>query len=145
MQTQEDEYMIPSKSVFRLLNEYDKHGSLTIGVDFDGTLHDYHKTGATYEQVRQLVRDLHEVNCKIIIWTAHRDHAYVAQFLKDNNIPFDGINTDGVKLDWETRKPFFNALLDDRAGLRQVYDELSIVLHTIKLRQSKDEDQGIIS
>lgn len=123
-----DEYLVPGKSGQRLIDEYVKYGSLCIGVDFDGTLYDYHGTGATYDQVIKLVRDLKNIGCKIVCWTAQKDTDMVQDFLNDNNIPWDGINTDGIDLGWYSRKPFFSALLDDRAGLLQVYEELSNVV-----------------
>lgn len=123
-----DEYLVPGKSGQRLIDEYIKYGSLCIGVDFDGTLYDYHGTGATYDQVIDLVRKLKAIGCKIICWTAQKDTDMVQDFLNDNNIPWDGINTNGIDLGWESRKPFFSALLDDRAGLLQVYQELSDVV-----------------
>lgn len=123
-----DEFLIPGVSGKRLIDEYVKYGSLTVGFDFDGTVFDYHGTGATYEQVRQLLRDLKDINCKLICWTAQSNLPFVEAFLQDNNIPWDGINTDGIDLGWESRKPFFSALLDDRAGLLQVFVELSNVV-----------------
>jgi hypothetical protein len=63
----------------------------------------------------------------LICWSCFRDHEYIHNFLVDNGIPFDGINTDGIPLSWETRKPYFNALLDDRAGLQQVFLDLKAV------------------
>ena len=127
-----DEYLVPEKSRDRLVSEYEKYGSLTIGFDFDSTVHDYHKTGATYEQVRQLLRELKDIGCTLICWTAYQDLSFVAKFLGDNNIPFDGINTNGIKLPWESKKPFFSALLDDRAGLIQVYNDLRYLVDYIK-------------
>jgi len=127
-----DEYLIPNASFLRLYEEYKKYGSLTIGVDFDGTIHDYHKTGATYEMVKQLVRDLKSIGCKIVIWTAFIDLNYVKEYCEFNNIPQDGINEGGIPLPWESKKPFFSALLDDRAGLQQVYQELSLLVNLIK-------------
>jgi hypothetical protein len=126
-----DEFLEEGKSYTRLYNEYKKHGSLTIGFDFDGTVHDYHKTGATYESVKQLLRDLKSIGCKTYCWTAYRDLDYVKEFCKDNDIPCDGVNCDAIKLPWETRKPFFSALLDDRAGLIQVYNDLRKLIVTI--------------
>ncbi len=126
-----DEYLVEGKSSERLINEYEKYGSLTIGFDFDGTVYDYHNTGASYEHVRQLLRDLKEINCNLICWTAQKDLEFVEQFLKDNNIPCDGINTDGINLGWSSRKPFFSALLDDRAGLAQVYGDLSYLIYHV--------------
>lgn len=123
-----DQFLQPNRSKVRLIQEFIKHKSLTIGFDFDGTVHDFHKTGESYEMVMQLLRDLKEIGCTLICWTAYRDHEYVKQYCIDNNIPCDGINTDGVYLGYDSRKPFFSALLDDRAGLIQVYNDLTAVV-----------------
>jgi hypothetical protein len=130
-----DEFLVAGKSAERLLNEYGRYGSLTIGFDFDGTVYDYHGTGTTYEQIRQLLRDLKEIGCKLVCWTAQKDLSFVETFLNENNIPCDGINTDGIPLGWDSRKPFFSALLDDRAGLIQVYEDLSLVVEFTKARK----------
>ena len=127
-----DEYLVEGASLKRLMDEYGKYGSLCVGFDFDGTVYDYHKTGAKYDQVIELLRDLKQLNCKLICWTAQKDLPFVEQFLTENNIPFDGINTDGINLGWESRKPFFSALLDDRAGLIQVYNDLKLLVETYK-------------
>lgn len=119
-----DEYLIPRASFERLMREYRKYGSLNIGYDFDGTVNDYHGTGASYEMVKQLLKDLKAIGCKLVCWTAYEHLGYVAEFLEKNSIPFDAINDGGIPLPWETRKVFFSALLDDRAGLLQVYTEL---------------------
>ncbi len=128
-----DEFLKDDAAYLRLLKEYKEHGSLVVGYDFDGTVHDYHKTGATYELVRQLLRDLKSINCKLICWTAYEKHDYVEQFLRDNNIPCDGININGIPLRWETRKPFFSVLLDDRAGLEQVYYDLTRLVADVRV------------
>lgn len=119
-----DPFLIPNASFLRLIAEYRKHSSLVIGFDFDGTVNDYHKTGESYDYIVNLLRDLKRIGCKLVCWTAYDDHNYVSDYLKINAIPFDGINTNGIKLPWESRKPFFSALLDDRAGLIQVYIDL---------------------
>lgn len=139
-ETVKDEFLVEGKSFNRLLNEYQKYGSLVIGVDFDGTLYDYHQTGATYNQVKNLIRDLKSINCKIICWTAQKDHQLVENYLLSNNIPFDGINVDGIDLGWETRKPFFSALLDDRAGLIQVYEDLRSLVDLVSNSKFRDEE-----
>jgi hypothetical protein len=127
-----DEFLVKGLSQERLINEFEKYGSITVGYDFDGTVHDYHKTGATYEMVRQLLRDLKEIGCTLVCWTAYKDLSYVANFLENNNIPFDSINEGGIPLPWESKKPFFSALLDDRAGLLQVYTELRMLVNHVK-------------
>ena len=91
-----DEFLKEGKSYTRLYNEYKKYGSLTIGFDFDGTVHDYHKTGESYEMVRQLLRDLKGINCKLICWTAYQYLDYVDAFLTLNKIPF--VNGNGMPI-----------------------------------------------
>jgi hypothetical protein len=127
-----DEFLIPGASFTRLLAEYKKYGSLVIGFDFDGTVHDYHKTGASYEMVRELLRELKGIGCKCVCWTAYKDLDYVRKFCRVNNIPCDDVNSGGIELPWESRKPFFSALLDDRAGLSQVYRELKTLVTLIQ-------------
>jgi len=128
-----DEYLQTGASLRRLIDEYKKYGSLCIGYDFDGTVYDYHQTGAKYNQVIDLLQDLKAMNCKLICWTAQKDLEFVEKFLTENEIPYDGINTDGINLGWDSRKPFFSALLDDRAGLKQVYKELRMLVTLYKI------------
>lgn len=130
-----DEFLIPNANLNRLVDEYNKYGSLTIGFDFDGTVNDFHKKGWKYYHVIDLLRDLKSINCKLICWTAYGDLEYVRKYLEGAMIPFDGINEGGISLGYETKKPFFSALLDDRAGLLQVYTELSILVKIIKIKK----------
>lgn len=127
-----DEFLKSNATFIRLYDEYKKYGKLYIGFDFDGTIYDYHQKGHTYEMTIQLLRDLKAIGCKLICWTAQKDLAFVQQYCKNNNIPCDAINLGGIPLEWESRKLFFSALLDDRAGLKQVYDELSLLVYLIK-------------
>lgn len=126
-----DEFLHPTANFDRLLTEFRRYGSLTIGFDFDGTVNDYHETGASYEMVRQLLRDLHLIGCKLVCWTAYKDLGYVADFLDKNSIPFHSINEGGIPLPWESKKPFFSALLDDRAGLLEMYTTLRKLVDTV--------------
>lgn len=127
-----DQYLVEGASYERLIREYEKYGSLTIGVDFDGTVHDFHNTGATHYMVIQLLRELKSIGCKLIIWTCHPNIQYVKDYLKNNDIPYDDINTSGIPLSWDPRKPFFSALLDDRAGLSYVYKDLKRLYYIFK-------------
>jgi len=82
--------------------------------------------------VIELLRELQIAGCKLICWTAAEDISKVEKYLSDNKIPFDGINSGGIDLGWNSPKPFYSALLDDRCGLLQVYTELKLLLNTIK-------------
>lgn len=136
-----DKYLDPLANFERLLAEYKRYGSLTIGFDFDDTVHDYHKTGHTYDLVKQLIRDLHSIGCKLVCWTAYKDIGYVVEFLTANDIPFHAVNEGGIPLPWESKKPFFSALLDDRAGLLQVYTDLRKLVDHIKSKNDNNTSQ----
>ena len=131
----EDEYLHVGAAYERLYREYKKHGSLCIGFDFDGTVHDFHKKGVTYPKMIELLRDLKKLGCKLICWTAYRDHAYVIDYLLRHDIPCDGVNTNGLPLPYESRKPFFSALLDDRSGLIEMYYTLRKLVDTLEVEQ----------
>lgn len=126
-----DPYLEPGVTLQRLLTEYMKHGSLFIGFDFDGTVHDVHLKGYTFPKVTALLRDLKKIGCKLICWTAYKNHDYVRTYLKQYDIPFDSINGNGVEMGYESRKPFFSALLDDRAGLESVYRDLTQLVELV--------------
>lgn len=123
-------------SLTRLIDEYTKHKSLVIGFDFDGTINDFHNEGYSYDETKQLLRDLKEIGCKLVCWTAYKDLDEVALKLKEWEIPYDSINEGGINLGYESKKPFFNALLDDRSGLHQVFTELRMLVDWVR---SKDE------
>ena len=123
-----DEYLKPNTSFLRLLNEWRKYKSLVIAYDFDNTVYDFHKNGEKYEQVIRLLRELHSVNCYMICFTANEDRDFVTEFLTYSQIPFDSINENPPFFKGKEGKVYFNAFLDDRAGLIQVYNELSLLL-----------------
>lgn len=141
-----DRFLVPMSNLNRLVAEYKKYGSLTIGFDFDDTVHDFHKQGHSYEMVRQLLRDLKSIGCTLVCWTAHYDpDVYVPEFLTTNNIPFDYINEGSIPLKWESKKPFFSALLDDRAGLEQMYNDLTMLVHIINSEKQANNQQSPIT
>lgn len=125
-----DKYLQENSSYNRLCEEYKKYGSLIVAVDFDDTVYDFHKLGHSYEKVKQLVRDLKSINCFIIIWTGNQNTEFVKDYLLEHNIPFDTINDESPiskKLLGENipRKVYANVYIDDRAGLFQVFTELT--------------------
>lgn len=124
-----DQYLIPGKSQERLIDEFVRYKSLVIAYDFDNTVNDYHEKGETYHNVIDLLRNLKRIGCYLIVFTANNNRAFISHYLKSNQIPFDSINEDPPHFKHhKARKIYFNALLDDRAGLLQVYNELSNVV-----------------
>lgn len=125
-----DKYLKPNSAYERLWVEYTKYGSLIVAVDYDDTLFDFHKTGESYEMVQQLVRDLHSIGCKIIIWSGSENINDMDIYLRKQNIPWDLINENLIiNGKWasgkDSRKVYANVYIDDRAGLQQVYNDLT--------------------
>lgn len=132
-----DKYLKPNSAYERLWTEYSKYGSLIVAVDYDDTLFDFHGTGESYEMVQQLVRDLHSIGCKIIIWSGSENINDMNIYLRENNIPWDLINENliiGGK--WasgkDSRKVYANVYIDDRSGLRQVYNDLTKLVKNVR-------------
>jgi hypothetical protein len=127
-----DFYLNPENSSNRLLEEYNKYGTLVVAYDFDDTIYDFHKKGREYNDVIKLLQDLKSINCFLICWTGNEDAEMVVSYLNENNIPFDAMNDNPPFHRSESRKIYANAYLDDRAGLKQVYDELTSLVFTVK-------------
>jgi len=128
-----DEFLIPHANFKRLYEEYKMYGSLSIGVDFDNTIFDYHKKGYSYDTVIDLIIRAQRLGNKIHIFTANPDHDKVRAHCEEKGIIIEGINTDGVKLGWESRKPFYSLLLDDRAGLISAVEDLSMLINALEI------------
>lgn len=60
-------FLQPENSFQRLLNEYQRYGSIVVAVDFDNTLYDYHKTGLDCSEIIGLVRRLKSIGCIIAL------------------------------------------------------------------------------
>lgn len=127
-----DYYLDKRNSFARLLTEYDKYKSIVVAFDFDDTVYDFHKKGRVYKNIIQLLKDLKSINCYLICWTGSEDMEFVKDYLNDNNIPFDSINTHPPFYKSGSKKVYANVYLDDRAGLRQVYDELTELVKQVK-------------
>ena len=124
-----DFYLNQQNSSNRLLAEYKKYGTLVIAFDFDDTVYDFHKKGNFYLDVITLIKCQKKINCYLICWTGQDDLRFVSNFLNENNIPFDAINENPPFYNSNSRKVYANAYLDDRAGLKQVYDELNYLVN----------------
>ncbi len=127
------DYYLNSENTFkRLLDEYNKYSTLVVAFDFDDTVFDFHKKGRIYYDVIKLLQDLKAINCYLICWTGQEDERFVREYLNENNIPFDSLNDNPPFYKSSSRKVYANAYLDDRAGLKQVFDELSKLVTIIK-------------
>ncbi|MEQ1733215.1 MAG: hypothetical protein ABL940_06050 [Bacteroidia bacterium] len=134
-----DFYLNSQNSFNRLVDEYKQHNSLVVAFDFDDTVYDFHKKGRLYTDVITLLQKLKAINCYLICWTGQQDEAFVAQYLTQQNIPFDAINKNPQFHKSTSPKIYANVYLDDRAGLQQVYNELNNLVLTINGEKLKDK------
>lgn len=128
-----DRYLQQEESYYRLKTEYEKHGSLVIAYDFDNTVFDFHSVEDTYPLMIELLQNLKSINCYLICFTSKEDIESVKDYLLENGIPFDGINENPPFFKSASPKIYYNALLDDRAGLIQTYNELKLLYEYTQL------------
>ena len=126
-----DPYLDAARTRRRLAEDWRRHGSLVVAYDFDNTVYDYHGAGDAYPAVVALLHRLRRLGCTLTVFTANPDLAAVRAYLDREGIPFDAVNENPPFYPATAGKIYYNALLDDRAGLRQVYDDLTWLCETV--------------
>lgn len=118
----------------RLENDYLEHRSLFIAFDFDNTVFDYHNLRINYDKIITLLKECKEVGFTLILFTANAgvDLMQVEEYLEFKDIPYDLTNENPLM---DTKKPYYNLLLDDRAGLEEAYNHLRKLINKIKLKE----------
>lgn len=127
-----DHYLIHEHCVQRLVEEYRKHNGLIIGVDFDDTIYDTHHNNYTHNAVIMLLRLAQSLGCTLCVWTANADEERVRSRWTELGLVIDYYNESPVKFHANQTKPYFNLLLDDRAGLSSAVTSLYFTLMTIE-------------
>jgi hypothetical protein len=129
-----DHFLSEENILNRLLKEYKLHKKIVIGFDFDNTVYDYHKENQSYEMVIDLLRRCKKHGFELIVFTGSESSRYefIKKYLNENNIPFDKINENPSFFKSDSRKIFYNILLDDRAGLPSAYNILIKLLKIIE-------------
>lgn len=123
-----------------LVDKYEKYGTLYVGVDFDNTVLPYQEQSVEghfgYNDLIQVLKDAKKYGLKICLWTVHSDednlkwkidwftkHGFEPDFVNDSPL---------CKHLGERRKPHFNILLDDCAGLETAYRNLYNIVRYIE-------------
>lgn len=122
----------------RLVEDYQKYGKLVIGLDFDNTIYDTNQIGLDPTYIIELLKDAQEFDCIICLWTLEPDSeklAWKVNYLRDKGLKIDYINDSPILKG--SRKPFFNILLDDRAGLESAYESLLYVVEHVETEFSE--------
>ena len=115
----------------RLKADYLQHKSLFVAYDYDNTVFDYHHQGITYGPIIDLLRNCKSLGFQLILFTGNEGEALekIRLDLTLRKIPFDFVNENPLM---DTRKPYYNILLDDRAGLKEAYTHLKQLTDDIR-------------
>lgn len=138
----QDPYLSSKTNIERLWGEYLLHKKLVIAFDYDNTIFDYHSKGFTFPKVLDLLRRSREAGFYLLLFTAAptSDYTKILNHLSnDLSLVPESINKNVVKMPiGNDGKPFYNILLDDRAGLGQACEVLEAVLDKIDHAEGMD-------
>ena len=131
----------------RLKNECDKYGKLIDAFDFDNTIYDFHKNEGDYSEVIDLLKECIKLEFDLILFTVDEDPDKVSEkvrWLVSNDLwsyksSHFFVNTG--PLFSRSRKPYYNILLDDRAGLEESYNILKQVVDYANSKFSKSGEK----
>ena len=107
----------------RLIREYEKYGKLYIAFDFDSTIFDYHNEGLCCSDVIALLKECSQLGHIMILLTATSNEerlTFMKLYCKHFGIDVKYVN-ENPEVGDKTVKPYYNILLDDRAGLEESY------------------------
>lgn len=132
-----DPYLNHAHCVARLIREWEKHGKLIVALDFDDTCFPFHGSGDTYPLVTRLARECSELGWYIVVFTASHPDRYpmMREYLAAQGITVSSINENPPSLNLpfgKWGKVYYNAFLDDRAGLAAAYQQLREVVDHVK-------------
>ncbi len=113
------------------------HDRVIVGVDFDNTVFPLDEKEDTEIRCNRVIKILHELRemkvitiCLYSIGSA-QELKYKSHIMKLYGIPPKYVNTSPVVLHKDCSKPYFNILLDDKAGLNEtitILEELKKLL-----------------
>lgn len=122
--------------VDRLYREYKKHPRLIIACDFDDTIFGYHNKDDDHSDVINLLKECSELNFYIVIFSASSQDRFdfMIKYAESMGIKVcAAVNKNAIELPYgHWGKIYYNILLDDRAGLKNAYETLRILIDKIK-------------
>ena len=121
----------------RLLEEYKRYKTLIIGFDFDNTIFDYHNNDGDYSEIIDLLKECKALNFNLCLYTIADRLDWKYKVCCRLGIKPDYINESPIVFEDGGNKPYFNILLDDRAGLESSYNILKNVVDYAKTEFGK--------
>lgn len=131
----------------RLVDEWNTHGKIVIGVDFDSTISPYHTMDNQEDITRaiKLLSDCQNVGCYTVIHTACNSdrHQDILDYCTKVGLRVDEINRTPkdlpIEYGREGSKIYANVFIDDRAGFTQAMDMLEDAM--LRQRSNKLRDR----
>jgi hypothetical protein len=132
----QDRFLNSDNAFNRLLKEYREHSKLLIAFDFDNTCFDIHNDGDTFPELEELLKDLKSIGCNLILFTCRTgiELEEAIAYCNTRGYPPDFVN-ESTMFSNQSLKPFYNILLDDRAGLKESYELLTRLVKTVRVNQ----------
>jgi len=132
----EDRFTDTAQCVERLYETWQRHGRLLVSADMDATLFDFRKRGETYPRTIGLLKRCQKLGWLITIFTASAEsrHPEILAYAQSLGLIIASINKNPIdKLIYgRAGKIFYNLLLDDRCGLGQACEILSLTLDKVE-------------
>lgn len=121
----------PVYTFLRLVEQYQANDRLIIAYDFDDTVSPYHSSSCWRAQ--SAIRAAREyLNAYLIVYTSNPNEEKIKKFLDEEEIPYDVINKNAPFVRFNNKgKIYYNLLLDDKAGLHQVLNDLEALINGV--------------
>lgn len=130
--------------VDRLESEWEQHGKIIIGVDYDDTISPWKMNDFDFESVIKILKVAKETGAYIVIFTSCNEERYpeIISYCQSKGLEIDRINETPIELQYGNRsKIYANIFIDDRAGLLESLDILEMSMYRIRgKRASKIND-----
>lgn len=122
----------------RLVNEWQTHGKIIIGIDYDDTISPWKFKDFDYEEIIKILKEAKNTGAYLVIFTACRPDRYdeIRQYCTSKGLEIDSINENPIDLPYgHEKKIYANIFLDDRAGLNEALNILEHAMYTIRGKQ----------
>lgn len=133
---QSKDFLDDNYALERLKSEYNKYKTLYVSFDFDNTIFDNHNLGLINTvKIIELLQKAKKAKFKLILYTICKNDSnlnFKLAFCKIFGIEPDYVNESPLLADVSrNKKPFYNILLDDRAGLGSSYRILNSLINSL--------------
>lgn len=130
-----DPYLDYNKSYNRIKEEYDRFKSIVVAYDFENCVFNQYSKPSHFDDIVDLLKRLKENSCFLICFTTSTNLKLVRNYLEESKIPYDRINENPPFYKCTSRKIYYNALLDSRAGMLQVYNQLATLCNEVEIER----------